>query len=30
VKAENGKVTLVDDAPLAGLRLAITARSAGS
>ena len=30
VKAENGKVTLVDDAPLAGVRRAITARSAGS
>ena len=30
VKAENGKVTLVDDAPLAGVRRAITAGSAGS
>jgi len=30
VKTENGKVTLVDDAPLAKVRLAITARSAGS
>ena len=30
VKAENGKVTLVDDAPLAAVRRAITARSAGS
>lgn len=29
VKAENGKVTLVDDAPLAGVRRAITARSVG-
>ena len=30
VKAENGKVTFVDDAPLARVRRAITARSAGS
>ena len=30
VKAENGKVTFVDDAPLAGVRRAITARSPGS
>jgi hypothetical protein len=30
VKAENGKVTLVDDAPLAGVRRAITAPSSGS
>lgn len=30
VKAENGKVTLVDDAPLSGVRRAITARSPGS
>ena len=30
VKKENGKVTLLDDAPLAKVRLAITARSAGS
>jgi len=30
VKAENGKVTFVDDAPLAGVRRAITARSVGS
>ena len=30
VKKKNGKVTLLDDAPLAKVRLAITARSAGS
>ena len=30
VKAENGKVTLVDDAPLTGVRRAITAPRAGS
>ena len=30
VKTENGKVTLLDDAPLAKVRLAITARNAGS
>jgi hypothetical protein len=30
VKAENGKVTLVDDAPLAGVRRAITVPSSGS
>ena len=30
VKAENGKVTLVDDAPLAGVRRAITAPSTSS
>lgn len=30
VRAENGRVTLVDDAPLAGVRRAITARSTGS
>jgi hypothetical protein len=29
VKAENGRVTLLDDAPLAGVRQAITGRSAG-
>ena len=30
VRAENGRVTLVDDAPLAGVRRAITARSTSS
>ena len=30
VKMENGKVTLLDDAPLAGVRRAITAPPAGS